>query len=120
MTLTRVENAFRGLKSDLGTRPIFHQLASRTEGHLFTSVLAYHLLNCIEHQLGRAGDHRRWFKLRDILSTHRRATIILTDEKGTVHHIRHSGQAEPAHAEIYDKLGLKDPSSRNHYEVGRV
>lgn len=120
MTLTRVESAFRSLKSDLGTRPIFHQLANRTEGHLFTSVLAYHLLTCIEHQLARSGDHRRWFKLRDTLSTHRRSTLILNDEQGVVHHIRHSGEVEPAHAEIYDSLGVKDPTSRNHYEVGRV
>jgi transposase len=120
MTLTRVESAFRGLKSDLGTRPIFHQLAERTEGHLFTSVLAYHLLNSIEHRLGHSGDHRRWFKVRDVLSTHRRSTIIFTDDQGVVHHIRNSGEAEPAHAEIYDNLGVKDPTLRNHYEVGRV
>ncbi len=120
MTLTRVENAFRGLKSDLGTRPIFHQLAERTSGHLFTSVLAYHLLNSIEHQLGRADDHRRWFKVRDVLSTHRSSTIIFIDEKGVVHHIRHSGEAEPAHAEVYATLGVKDPTVRNHYEVGSL
>ena len=120
MTLTRVEAAFRSLKSDLGTRPVFHQLATRTEGHLFTSVLAYHLLNCIEYQLARSGDHRRWFKIRDVLSTHQRSTIILTDAKGIVLHIRHSGQSEPAHSDIYKALGVKDTTQRNHYEVGRV
>jgi len=120
MTLTRVEAAFRSLKSDLGTRPIFHQLAKRTEGHLFSSVLAYHLLNSIEHQLACSGDHRRWSKVRDVLSTHRRSTIILTDKAGVIHHIRHSGETEPAHADIYENLGAKDPTVRNHYEVGRV
>ncbi len=51
MTLTRVEAAFRSMKTDLGTRLIYHQIARRTEGHLFISVLAYHLLINIEHRL---------------------------------------------------------------------
>ena len=40
MTLTRVEEAFRCMKSELGTRPIFHQIARRTQAHLSISVLA--------------------------------------------------------------------------------
>ncbi|MCL4448150.1 MAG: transposase [Actinobacteria bacterium] len=40
MTLVRVEEAFRSLKSDLGLRPVYHQLAERTAAHLFISVLA--------------------------------------------------------------------------------
>ena len=50
MTLTRVDEAFRCMKSDLGTRPVYHQIAGRTKGHLFISVLAYHLLINIEHK----------------------------------------------------------------------
>ncbi|MHB1627726.1 MAG: hypothetical protein ACYCVB_05025 [Bacilli bacterium] len=37
-TLTRVEDAFRALKSELGIRPIYHQLAGRTQAHLFVSA----------------------------------------------------------------------------------
>ena len=33
---------------------------------------------------------------------------------------RHSGETEPAHAEIYTNLGVKDPTLRKHYEVGRL
>ncbi len=68
MTLTRVEAAFRSLKTDLKTRPIFHQLASRTEAHLFISIIAYHLLICIEYQLSQHGDKRRWTTIRDVLT----------------------------------------------------
>ena len=46
--LTRVEAAFRALKSPLLERPIFHQLEHRTQTHIFLCVLAYHLLVCIE------------------------------------------------------------------------
>ncbi len=63
MTLTKVEDAFRSLKSDLGLRPIYHQLARRTAAHLFISVLAYHLLCAIELTLRQHHDKRRWSRL---------------------------------------------------------
>lgn len=119
MTLTRVEAAFRSLKTDLGTRPVYHQLAGRTEAHIFISVLAYHLLIAIEYQLSKKGDHRSWKSICQILETHRRDTIVFTDDENVIHHIRQSGQAEPSHAEIYRHLDVKDPLKRNHYEVGR-
>ncbi len=51
MTLNKVEKAFKSMKSDLGTRPVFHQTAERTEAHLFISVIAYHILCHIEWRL---------------------------------------------------------------------
>jgi transposase len=119
MTLTRVEDAFKSLKIDLGTRPINHQLGHRTAAHLFISVLAYHLLISIEYQLCRKGDKRRWKTIREILQTHQRNTIILTDEKDNIHHIRQSGQPESAHREIYNKLDIIDPLPRHHSLIGR-
>jgi transposase len=41
MILTEVEEAFRNLKGDLSLRPIYHQLESRIEAHIFISFLAY-------------------------------------------------------------------------------
>jgi transposase len=46
--LSRVEAAFRAMKSPLCERPIFHHLERRVETHIFLCVLAYHLLVCIE------------------------------------------------------------------------
>ncbi len=46
--LTRVEAAFRAMKSSLAERPIFHQLENRVQTHIFLCVLAYHLLVAIE------------------------------------------------------------------------
>ena len=119
MTLTRVEAAFRSLKSDLGTRPIYHQLERRTVGHLFISVLAYHLLIFIEHSLGRSGDTRRWSTVRKVLRTHQRNTIVLTDAKGEIHHLRVSSQPEPSHRDIYAIFGVSDPLGRIHTKAGR-
>jgi len=119
MTLTQVEAAFRSLKTDLGTRPIFHQSAERTEAHLFISVLAYSVLACIEHRLRQAGDHRQWRTVREQMTTHRRDTIILTDDRGNIHHIRQTGAPEPVHLDIYRKLGITPRMPRYKNLVGK-
>jgi transposase len=48
--LTNLEAVFRSLKSELGMRPVHHQLADRVSGHLFITVLAYHLVHTIRIQ----------------------------------------------------------------------
>lgn len=119
MMLTQVEAAFRALKTDLGFRPVHHQLAKRTEAHLFVSVLAYHLLISIEYQLRKKNDNRRWSNIRTVLSTHQRTTVVLTDAEGQIHSIRVSGIPETAHRDIYDKLNVKDSLKRLHEVVGK-
>jgi len=119
MTLTRVEEAFRCMKSELGTRPIFHQIARRTQGHLFVSVLAYHLLINIEYKMNKAGDTRRWSKIRKILSTHQRSTIIITDNEQKIHYLRISSQPESSHSQIYRTLKLKPGRNLKKYIVAK-
>ena len=51
MMLTHVENAFRNLKSNLGLRPNRHHKEQRVDGHIFITILAYHLLHAIEFTL---------------------------------------------------------------------
>jgi transposase len=118
-TLVKVEEAFRDLKTDLGFRPVHHQLAERTEAHLFISVLAYHLLILIERELRNHGDHRRWSTIRDVLSTHQRTTIIMTDENDQIHHIRSSGIPESEHKELYRILNIKDQLKKNRSVKGK-
>lgn len=117
-TLVQVEEAFRDLKTDLGLRPVHHQLAQRTEAHLFISVLAYHLLILIERQLRENKDHRRWSTIKDVLSTHQRTTVILTDDNDQIHHIRSSGVQESEHKEIYRFLNVHDPLKRKRTLIG--
>jgi len=49
MQLVQVEEAFRNLKGDLAIRPIWHQLESRIEAHIFVTFLAY----CLHVTLGQ-------------------------------------------------------------------
>jgi transposase len=55
--LTRVEAAFRAMKSPLMERPIFHHLEHRVQTHIFLCVLAYHLLVAIEKRFLDRGGH---------------------------------------------------------------
>jgi transposase len=113
--LTRVENAFRSMKSSLGLRPNFHQNEQRADAHMFISVLAYHILHAIEYTLGQCGDHRLWSSLREVLSTHQRLTIEYNvKEQDTVqrHHLRLCSTAEPEHKQIYRTWG----SVKCHYQ----
>ncbi|MEK7757155.1 MAG: IS1634 family transposase, partial [Planctomycetota bacterium] len=73
--LTRVEAAFRALKSPLMERPIFHHLEHRVQTHIFLCVLAYHLLVAIEKRCLDHGWHTSWATLREQLSTHQVATV---------------------------------------------
>jgi len=116
-TLTRVESAFRSLKTDLGLRPIYHQRQDRCAAHLFISVLAYHLLNTIELALAGKGCHKSWATIRDELSTHMRTTVIMSDKNGAIHHIRVSSSPEPHHRKIYDMLGIADPLGKVHLKL---
>uniref|UniRef100_UPI00123D7960 IS1634 family transposase n=1 Tax=Cysteiniphilum sp. SYW-8 TaxID=2610890 RepID=UPI00123D7960 len=57
--LNDIEAAFRVLKSDLGMRPVYHQTTERISGHIFISILAYHILHCIRFQLKKMDIHDR-------------------------------------------------------------
>jgi transposase len=105
--LTRVEDAFRDIKSPLMERPIFHHLKNRTQTHIFLCVLAYHLLAGIEHRFLQAGIHTSWGTIRDQLRTHQVITIVLPeDEHGQVLKIRKATTPEPEHRRIYATLRI--------------
>jgi transposase len=106
MMLGQVEESFRCLKSELGLRPVYHRKDRRQEGHLFISVLAYHLIATVQRELRNKGLSHRWSTLRTRLSTHIRATASVTNDKGERIHLRQTGDPEPFHMEIYHALGL--------------
>ena len=104
--LTRVEAAFRAMKSPLAERPIFHHLERRTQTHIFLCVLAYHLLVAIEKRFLDAGVHTSWWTLRQQLSTHQVVTVVLPTVDGRALKIRKGTTPEPVHRDIYSTLKL--------------
>jgi transposase len=116
--LTFVEDTFRCLKSELGLRPIHHSKAVRIEGHLFISVLAYHLLNYIRHHLQKAGIHHRWATIRSWLKTHEVLTTSLIREDGAMIHLRYCTTPTLQQKEIYKALGITGvPLKRKRLET---
>ena len=104
--LSRVESAFRSLKSPLAERPIFHHLKHRTQTHIFLCVLAYHLVCAIEKRFLDHGIHTSWWTIRQQLSTHQVATIVLPTDTGMVLKIRKGGSPDPEQRKIYEILKI--------------
>ena len=111
--LTDLEAVFRSLKSELGLRPIHHQIAKRVSGHLFITVLAYHLVHTIRFRLKQMDNHSSWSSLRKILSTQSRVTVSMQCKNGSTVHVRKSTRPEPNQQEIYSALGLKSHPGRS-------
>jgi hypothetical protein len=104
--LTRVEAAFRAMKSPLCERPIFHRLQHRVQTHIFLCVLAYHLLVAIEKLFLDVGIHTSWATLREELRTHQVVTVVLPASNGDVLKIRRSSTPDPRHKAIYATLRI--------------
>lgn len=106
--LTRVESAFRDMKSPLMERPIFHHLKNRVQTHIFICVLAYHLLIAIETTCRKKALHTSWETLRQQLSTHQVMTIVLPTTSGRVLKIRKGSAPEAIHKTIYGVLEISE------------
>ncbi len=106
MMLTRVEKGFRNLKSDLGLRPNNHEKEDRVDGHIFITILAYHLLHSVEHTLRQKNISTSWATIKRVLSSHTYSTIYLPTVKGPVINLRKAGIPEGVHLNIYHKLGI--------------
>ena len=106
MTLSQAEDGFRYLKGDLGLRPNFHQIERRVEGHIWITILAYHLLCWIQTKLEDAGDLRRWPTIRRVLQTHCYTTIVVPTKAGQTYRLRKAGEPEELQKSIYEKLNV--------------
>ena len=104
--LTDLESVFRSLKSELGMRPVFHQITKRVTGHLFITVLAYHLVHSIRYRLKEAGITSSWSDLRKELIGQNRVTVSMPCKNNEVVHIRKSTRPEPRQQTIYSALGI--------------
>lgn len=106
MTLLKAEEGFCMLKGSLGLRPNYHQLEDRVDGHVFISVLAYHLLCWVRRKLEPLGDTRDWITLRRLLSTHSLTTTSLPLVDGRLVQIRKAGVPDAEQAQVYKHLGI--------------
>ena len=111
--LTDLEAVFRSLKSELGLRPVHHQIAKRVSGHLFITVLAYHLVHTIRFRLKQAGNYDSWSSVRKIMSTQSRVTVSMQCRNSETVHVRKSTRPEPDQQLIHSALGVKSHPGRS-------
>ena len=104
--LTDVEAAFRSMKTELGMRPVFHQKTERADGHLFITLLAYHVLHTIRYELNQKDIHLSWNTLRDRMSTQVRISSTMKCENGRTIHVRKSTVPSAFQQKIYNALAL--------------
>ena len=104
--LTDLEGVFRSLKSELGLRPIYHQIESRVNGHIFITLIAYHLVQTIRRQLKQNNICDSWQTIRHKMCNRQRVTVILKRKDGKTLHIRKTTQPEPHQKEILQALPI--------------
>ncbi|MCF6355916.1 MAG: IS1634 family transposase [Candidatus Polarisedimenticolaceae bacterium] len=128
--LTDLEAVFRSLKSELGMRPIYHHKEERVSGicscntgiqyilyisgHIFITLLAYHLVHTLRLQLKAGGIHDSWQTLRCKMENQQRVTAVFQCKSGKTVHLRKSTRAEPEQKQIYDVLGVTSQPGCSH------
>lgn len=105
-TLRGIEDAFRFMKSSLGLRPVYHQKEYRVDGHLWITVLAYHLIHNCLFQLSKQGVNHHWKTIRSIMDSRIRVTTQAKTKEGTMLYHRSTTKAEGEQIKIYNILGL--------------
>ncbi len=105
-TLRGVEDAFRFMKSSLGLRPVYHQKEGRVDGHLWITIMAYHLIQQCLYQLKKKGIHHNWETVRNIVRSRVRVTMSAKMQDSRTLHHRSTTKMEGRQPEIYKALGI--------------
>jgi transposase len=101
-----VEDAFRFMKSALGMRPVYHQKEHRVDGHLWITILAYHLIRSCLYQLNKQGIFYHWPTIRNRMSSRIRITMRAKTQEGKTLYHRSTTRAEALQKEIYQAFSL--------------
>lgn len=115
--LRGVEDAFRFMKSSLGLRPVYHQKEHRVDGHLWITILAYHLIQQCRYQLTQKGINYLWQTIRNIMIGRARVTMQAKTEEGKVLYHRSTTKAEGEQIDIYRALGLSSSILRTYKTI---
>lgn len=105
--LTRIEDGFRSMKSDLGLRPNHHMNDANCQAHICLCVLAYHIMIAIMKRLSDKGIRYRWESIANILCTHVRVTTVFNTDTGDSVHLRTTAQPNKSQSAIYDALAVR-------------
>lgn len=108
--LTQAEDAFRIHKTDLKTRPIWHQRADRVSAHILVCFLAFVLWKALGQMAKAAGLGDEPRQILDELQTIRMADVVARTRDGRQIRKRCIIQPTRRQAILLSKLRLNLPS----------
>ena len=108
--LTEVEQAFKEIKHDLAIRPIYHQLESRIEAHIFVAFLAYCLQVTLKAQLRQLAGGTTPRAVIETFKTMQMVDVQLPTTDGRELTLSRYTQPEAAHRMLLEQLRLSLPS----------
>lgn len=104
--LSEAESCFRCLKSEAGLRPNWHSREDRIDGHIFISLLAYHLIVTIRKRLKDQGISESWESIRERLSSHALIATSLKTKEEEVIYLKQASEPDEYQKSIYRVLGI--------------
>ena len=107
--LTEVEQAFKEIKHDLAIRPIYHQLESRIEAHIFVAFLAYCLQVTLKAQLRQLAAGTTPRAVIEKFKTMQMVDVKLPTTDGRELTLPRYTQPEPEHRMLLEQLRLDLP-----------
>ena len=112
----RVEASFKCLKSNLHIRPVHHQKDDRIESHIYLTILAYQIVNTINHMLKDKNLNYDWTNLLRIMNTQSLQDIVMPMKTKTLRITTSSKPIEKA-LEIYKATNTKSMINRKQKYV---
>lgn len=115
-----IEEAFRFMKTDLGMRPVHHQKEHRVDGHIWITLLAYHLIKSCLYKLQKKGIKANWKTIRTWMSNRVRVTTTARTVEDEVLHYRSTTKPEPLHKKVYKALGICSLAGKIKKFLGQI
>jgi transposase len=109
MQLTHVEEAFKTLKSDLGLRPIHHQIQKRVEAHILVAFLGYCLTVTLRMKLASSAPGLTPRAALQSLSNIQMLEVHVPIKDGRTLIMPRHTEPEPQQQLILEKLNLHLP-----------
>jgi transposase len=110
MQLVHVEAAFKSLKSDLGLRPIHHQIQNRVEAHILVAFLGYCLTATLRMKLSSAAPGLTPREVLKSLGAIQMLDVAIPTTDGRELVLPRHTEPESEQMMILEKLGLKLPA----------
>jgi hypothetical protein len=109
MLQTRVEQAFKELKSDLSIRPIHHQLEDRVDAHIFIAFLSYCLHTTLRQKLKSSAPGLTSQAALEVFSKIMMLDVYIPTQDQRTLHLQRYTEPEQEHKILLEKLNMTLP-----------